>query len=169
MKNVVIGSFVGFVLAAAFLAACGSGSGPSGPIPISTPSAVKWSAPGARQIVATGVNLDAGTIWASSATFDNASAGTRNHFFAFEVLADVGGSGAQADVELGVLASADGTSYATEPQWVGTARLRTGDNRRAVVFHALVPPLPFRVALRTAASGVRVLGLSFLPYNEEMQ
>lgn len=38
MRNVIVGSFVGFVLAAAFLAACGGGSGPA-PAPADTTTA----------------------------------------------------------------------------------------------------------------------------------
>ena len=170
MKNVVIGSFVGFVLAAAFLAACGGSSPVSGPQPISTPSAVKWSALGPRVAMASGITLDGGVVWRGTTSVNNALPGTRNQLALLDVRANVDlPLSAAATLEIGVLPAVEADNWSTDPQWVGQITLGAGSNRRATLYGAVIPPTPFRLALRTGSSGVRILQVALQPYNEELQ
>ena len=174
MRNVVVGSFVGFVLAAAFLAACGGGrggdGGGGGPVPISTPSAEKWSALGSNYIAVTGVDLVPSSVWKGTATYDNSVAGLRDPYASFEVMANV--SAATVGVEVGILPAVNGTDYATEPEWLGAMVLTSGSNKRASLSNVRIPPTKFRFALRLSSSvstTARVLRLSLTPYHTELQ
>jgi hypothetical protein len=175
MRNVVLGSFVGFVLAAAFLAACGSGGtdGAPGPLPISTPSAVKWTPLGARQSIVTGVNLARDVVWRGSAIYDNAQAGARHQYAVVDLGLNVESFAAgAASVDVGILPAADGSFFATDPVWLGTVEVATEDNRRAVLANVRIPPLRFQFALRlryAASATARIVALGITPYDEELQ
>lgn len=174
MRNIVVGSFVGFVLAAAFLAACGSGGDEgSGPAPISTPSQTKWSALGGRHSIATGVNLTQNAIWTSTSIYDNSAVANRNQYAAFEIACNVESfSSGRVTMDIGVLPAPGGASFATEPQWVGSIEVATQSNRRATLANVRIPPTRLKFALRVtygASATARVTSFSMTPYNEELQ
>ena len=165
MRNVVVGSFVGFVLAAAFLAACGGAEGPSpAQAPPGTGTVVKWTPLGGRHLIGTGLSLGGGTVWTSSSVYDNGG-GNRNALAAFEVVANATGP---TTIDVGVLPALDGSSYATEPTWVGSVTIQAGSNRRAVVYPAPLVPAPMKFALR-AGSSVTVLSYALHAYGESFE
>ena len=175
MRNVVVGSFVGFVLAAAFLAACGSGGDPdsAGPVPISTPSAAKWTALGARDSIVTGVTLSRNDIWRGTAIYDNARAGTRHQYATFDLGANVESFAAgEVTVDIGILPAASGSLFATDPMWLGSVNIATADNRRASLVNVRIPPMRFMFALRLrygASATARIVTFGISPYSEELQ
>jgi hypothetical protein len=162
VRNVVVGSFLGFVLAAAFLAACGGAEAPSpagaGP---GSGTVVRWTPLGGRHLVATGLSLGAGAVWTSTAAFDNGGA-VRNGLAAFEV---VGSPAATTTIEVGVLPALDGINYATEPTWVGSVTLGGGAARRGVLYGVPLLPAPMRLALR-AGSAVNVSSFALHAYGQ---
>ena len=169
MQRIVIGTFLGFVLGAAFLAACGSDGSDGGavvPPPATVSGAVRWTPLGATTLIGTGVDLDAGEVWASSAIYENAGT-TRHQYGAFEIRAN-GTSGAAAQVDVGVLPALDGSNFATEPQWLGTVSIRPGDNRRATLTDVRLPPTRSRMALRANGGSVRILTFSVAPYDAQL-
>jgi len=161
MRNVVVGSFLGFVLAAAFLAACGSGGedgGDAGPVPLSTPSAMRWTALGTRQIVATGVNLERNGIWTSTLIHDNSTPEARYRYATFDLGLNVESLAAgHIAIDIGILPATEGQFFATDPMWLGTLEIETRNNRRAV-----------RIRSSSAATA-RVLTFGMTPYTEELQ
>jgi len=176
MRNVVVGSFVGFVLAAAFLAACGSGGtedGVGAPAPISTPSAVKWTPLGTRTSYVTGVNLTRNDIWRGTAIYDNARAGTRHQYATFDLGANVESfTTSVGTIDVGILPAADGNLFATDPVWVGSVDFAAADNRRASLVNVRIPPMRFMLALRlraSASASARVVAFGITPYSEELQ
>ena len=175
MRNVVVGSFVGFVLAAAFLAACGSGGDPSdgGVVPISTPSAAKWTGLGARQSIVTGVNLSRDEIWRGTTVYDNASAGARHQYATLDLGLNVESFAAgRVTVDVGILPATGSAQFATEPNWLGSVEVETEDNRRATLVHARIPPMRFQFALRLrygSSATARVVSFGVAPYSEELQ
>lgn len=172
MKNVIVGSFVGFVLAAAFLAACGGSSSPTpaGPQPISTPSAVKWTGLGPRVLLASGISLSSGQVWRGTPSVDNGRPGTRNQHALLDIRATVDlPASTDATLEVGVLPAVEAENWSTDPQWIGSIALGAGSNRRAALYGLVIPPTPFRLALRTSSAGVRILQVYLQPYNEELQ
>lgn len=174
MRNVVVGSFIGFVLAAAFLAACGgSSSEDGGPTPVSTPGTVTWSALGAQDTIATGINLTPNVTWSGTAEYDNAVEGRRDQYAAFTVAANVDTlSGGAAVIDVGVLAAPDGVNYATDPQWLGTVEMSAANNRRAVLSNVRIPPTRCKFALRLrgeSSASARVTSFRLTPYNEQVR
>lgn len=171
MRNVIIGSFVGFVLAAAFLAACGGSSSLApAPQPISTPSALKWTGLGPRVLMASGINLGSSTVWGGTTSVDNGLPGTRNQLAVFDIRASVDlPASASATLEVGVLPAVEAENWSTDPQWIGSITMGGGANRRATLYGTVIPPMPFRLALRTSSSSVRILQVYLQPYNEEFQ
>jgi hypothetical protein len=171
MKTIVIGTFLGFLLGAAFLAACGSngdGASPAASPSLSTPSAMKWTPFGPTVLVATGIDLGPGDLFTSSSIVENAGA-ARHRYLAVEVRANADGV-APVVIEVGILPALDETNFATEPQWIGSVEMRPLDNRRVTLTSALVPPARMKLALRLASPGsARVLGLSVRPYEEQLQ
>ena len=168
MRNVVVGSFIGFVLAAAFLAACGGGSTvlPAANRPAVT-GEVRWTQLGDRHTVANGLRLTGGDIWRSGTVYENAATDGRNRWAMFEIAGTVGGSAA-ATIEIGILPAPDGTHFATTPQWVGAIQLDAGSNARSSLYGIPLVPARFKVALRLSGGGGTVL-LSLIeltPYNE---
>jgi hypothetical protein len=168
MRNVVVGSFMGFVLAAAFLAACGSGGDDAGgPVAATAPGTVKWTPLGTNFIVVTGVTLSAGETWGSTNFYDNRAPAAGDQFASFEVMANL--PLGTATVEVGIMPAANGADYATDPEWLGSVTLTAGSNRRATLSNVRLPPTGFRFALRSSASSVRVLRYSMTPYNAQLQ
>ena len=175
MRNVVLGSFVGFVLAAAFLAACGSGGDPSGGgvVPVSTPSAAKWTALGARRSIVTGVNLSRDEVWRGTAVYDNASAGERQQYATFDLGLNVESFAAgRVTVDVGILPATGGAVFVTEPTWLGSVEVATEDNRRVTLPNVRIPPMRFMLALRLrygASATARVVTFGIAPSSEELQ
>lgn len=175
MRNIVVGSFVGFVLAAAFLAACGSGGGEDGaaPAPISTPSAVKWTPLGGRQSIVTGVNLGRDVIWRGTAIHDNAQVGTRHQYAVFDLGLNVDSFAAgEATLDIGILPATAGAFFATDPVWLGSVEVATANNRRASLVNVRIPPLRFMFALRlryASSATARIVAFGITPYDEELQ
>ena len=177
MRNVVVGSFMGFVLAAAFLAACGSGGGDDGsapaPVPVSTPSQEKWSALGATHTVVTGVNLSRNVVWTGTTIYDNSVAGLRNQYACFEIFGNIE-SFAQGvvTIDIGVLPAPNGVDFATDPEWLGTVSLPTANNRRAMICNVRIPPTKCKFALRLnygVSVTARVSRFTLTPYSAELQ
>lgn len=175
MRNVVVGSFLGFVLAAAFLAACGSGGteGSAGPAPISTPSALKWTALGTRRSIVTGVNLPRNEIWRSTSIHDNAQSGARHQYATFDLGLNVESfSSGFATLDVGILPAAQGTFFATEPVWLGSVEVATANNRRAALVNVRIPPMRFQFALRLrygASASARIVTFGITSYDEQLQ
>ena len=175
MRNVVIGSFVGFVLAAAFLAACGSGSseGPAAPPSAVAPGTVRWTELGTRQSVITGVNLTRDVIWRGTTVHDNAGADARHQYATFDLALNVESfSSGHATLDIGILPSVNGTSFATEPVWLGSAAVETEDNRRAALVNVQIPPTRFLFALRLrygASATARIVAFGITPYDVALQ
>ncbi len=171
MKNIVIGSFLGFVLAAAFLAACGSGGGTSAPVALTTPSAVKWTGLSAVQSVPVGVTLNPGQVWISTLTLDNGAVGARNQRAAIEVVTNADAASAPATLEIGIVPALDGAQFATDPVYLGSVTVDNATNRRATLIGARLPPTAFRLAVRfqPGAGTVRILGLNLATYNELLE
>lgn len=174
MRNVVVGSFVGFVLAAAFLAACGSGGSdaPAAPPSAVTPGTFRWTGLGARQSVVTGVNLSRDAIWRGTTVHDNADAGARHQYATLDLALNVEGLSSSATIEVGILPSVDGTSFATEPVWLGSTEVATEDNRRAALVGAQIPPMRFMFALRLrsgSSATARIVSFGITPYDAVLQ
>ena len=86
--------------------------------------------------------------------------------------ANVDSTANEVTMDISLLAAADGTNFATEPQWVGSVTLRSLSNRRVALFHARMPPMRFKVALRLRASALasaRVTSFAIRPYDEQLQ
>jgi hypothetical protein len=147
------------VLAVAFLAACGGGGGGSSPVnPVLYPGEIRWSPLQPSETIPSSVNLSEGDLWTSVAAYDNSLADRRQRFASFEIWYSVTpGSSATGTLSIGVLPTADGTWYSTEPQWVGSIDVGLVGSRRAIVSTLPIPPMSFRVALRASGIGGNVL------------
>lgn len=173
MRNVIVGSFVGFVLGAAFLAACGSGSDtPIAPPRATSARAVTWTPVGATFAVANGIQMQGGTTWTGNAVYDNSADVTRDRFAAFEIAGNLDSSTSQSlTLDVGLLPTVDGSRYATEPAWIGRVEIRTGVSRRVTLPAGALPPLPLKFALRLSGSSAqtfRVSSFTLTPYDEEL-
>ena len=173
MRNVVVGSFLGVVLAAAFLAACGGASGPvsgGGQVPATT-GEERWSAPQTTHPIATGINLNRNVTWLGTSIYDNGAASSRNRYAAFEITANIDHfQPGPATVEIGILAAPDGVNFANQPQWIGSAEIQVGDNRRAVLSGVQIPPTRLKFAMRLQGSNeARITAYRLTPYNRVTQ
>lgn len=172
MRNVVVGSFVGFVLAAAFLAACGSGGTEEAPVPAVAAGAVRWTARGARQSIVTGVNLTRNQVWSGTTAYDNEQAGARHQYATLDLGLNVEAlSAGEVTVDVGILPSIDGSSFATDPLWLGSVEVATADNRRTALANVRIPPMRFRFALRlryAASASARILSFGISPYDVQL-
>jgi hypothetical protein len=172
LRNMVVGSFLGFVLGAAFLAACGSGGDGTSPAPVVVPGEVVWTPLEAGESITTSATLGSGDVWTSTTSYDNSSADRRNQLAAVEVVLNVSPDmSGNATVEVGILPAPDGTRFATDPQWLGSAFVAMSGSRRAVLSGLPIPPMPLKFALRVQGLGgatARVSALNLFPYGEVM-
>ena len=169
MRNIVVGSFVGFVLAAAFLAACGSsGPGDGGPV-AATSGAVKWTPLGEEFLVATGIDLTTSDIWRGTTIYENQVPERLHRFAAMEITGNVVAPGATTvTVDVGIRPAIFESSFASDPQWIGSFEIEPGNGRRATVYGVTLPPIRSRFALRVrsaAGAEMRVTRLSLHPYD----
>jgi hypothetical protein len=168
MRQVVVGSFVGFVFAAAFLAACGGG-GDAPPPPAQTPasgSAIRWGALGASHLIGTGIPITGGEVWTSTTVYENGSA--RAQRAAFEIVASVS-STSSVRFDVGILPALNASHFATDPQWVGAVEVAAGPSRRATLFDAVLLPARFRVALRVSGGSANVTNFSMAAYDQSIE
>ncbi len=172
MRNVVVGSFVGFVLAAAFLAACGSGTENPSPPRITSARAVTWTPPGATHTIASGLQIPGGSTWTTNSIYDNSADVTRDRFAALEIAGNIEVSaGGSMTFDVGILPSIDGSRFATDPVWIGSVVMQAGNGRRVTLPAAPLPPLSMKFALRVSGSSsqtARLSSFTLTPYDEEL-
>lgn len=168
MRNVILGSFVGFVLAAAFLAACGGSSAPGGsggPPAVSTPSKVIWSAPSAIQTVFS-ETVPAGSYTTGSVVYDNGPAGARDQYADFEISASGG-----TEWTFYLAASLDGSTYPDmqqDPGAIGKG-VFLSSGTTAVFRNVRLPPSKFKIGAMHFGGGAFAATVRMHTYSAEGQ